>query len=381
MARPATRVMTADDPDDDEVMTDLNEETIDLPAGLSDRDGRQPAQTQPQEEELTFVDDGEQQPEREASLAEPEEPVQQTEPQSREPRRRTRAERNAASKAWQTRIERENRELKSQIAELHERTVAFEPRLSEIDQSQRGAALREIDRGIEVANSRVVNAELRLKDAIASGDGELHVAALRERDAAQRALFQFENDKQRVQAVQPRPQQFQPQPNLQAQFQAPLPSNVQARVNEFQAENPWYNPDGRDIDSRIILDIDREVAAEGFLPNTDDYWDEIRDRAARYMPHRFAAEEPTPQARPQERRPMPAPRQQIAPERRGPAVAGGGQRPSTPNPNHVRMIPGRKEILIEVGALLPDGRTPADKQKLQRYLKQFRDYDLENPAA
>lgn len=385
MARAPARIMSADDPDDDdEVMTDLRDETIDIPAGLSDRDGRPPreAQGQPQEEELTFVDDGEQEqePQREASLAEPEEPVQQTEPQQRAARHRSRSEKNADRRAWQTKIERENRELKAQISELHDRTVAFEPRLSEIDQSQRGAAMREIDRGIEVANSRVANAEVRLREAIESGNGELHVAALRERDQAQRALFQLEGDKQRVQtAPQPR-QQFQ-QPTQQFQAPAPLPGAVQARVNDFQNENPWYNPaDQNNLDSQIILRIDAQVASEGFLPNTDDYWDEVRDRAARYLPHRFAVDEPTPRQMPQERRQMPAPRQQVAQERRGPMVAAGGQRPSAPNPNAVRMTPERKQMLIEVGALMSDGRTPADKNMLQRYLKQYRSYDAENAA-
>lgn len=77
---------------------------------------------------------------------------------------------------------------------------------------------------------------------------------------------------------------------------------------------------------------------------------------------------------------MPAPRQQVAQERRGPMVAAGGQRPSTPNPNAVRMTPERKQMLIEVGALMSDGRTPADKNMLQRYLKQYRSYDAENAA-
>lgn len=50
--------------------------------------------------------------------------------------------------------------------------------------------------------------------------------------------------------------------------------------------NSWYDPKGNDMDSRITREIDNAIMAEGFNPSSPDYWDELSDRIARYLPHR-----------------------------------------------------------------------------------------------
>jgi hypothetical protein len=60
------------------------------------------------------------------------------------------------------------------------------------------------------------------------------------------------------------------------------------RAKSWAAENNWFKPDGKDADSAVVKALDESLMAEGFNPATQEYWDELTDRASRYLPHRFA---------------------------------------------------------------------------------------------
>jgi hypothetical protein len=50
--------------------------------------------------------------------------------------------------------------------------------------------------------------------------------------------------------------------------------------------NKWYDPNGGDADSRRALEIDRELAREGWVPTTPQYWEELESRVKKNLPHR-----------------------------------------------------------------------------------------------
>jgi hypothetical protein len=50
--------------------------------------------------------------------------------------------------------------------------------------------------------------------------------------------------------------------------------------------NGWYKPDGKDIDSRIAKQVDETLTAEGWDPTTKDYWEELDDRVAKFIPQK-----------------------------------------------------------------------------------------------
>jgi hypothetical protein len=167
---------------------------------------------------------------------------------------------------------------------------------------------------------------------------------------------------------------------------------VRARVEEFQDKYPWY--DTRNVDNsgrptdwktRAVLDIDYEVAQDGFTPNTDDYWAEVEDR----MRERLPASAFSDAGRRQESRgrdDAPPRRQAEAeppPQRRGPAMPSAGDRSNNPNaggPRRVHLTPGRKEALMQAGVLASDGRTVNNPERFQRYLKQYDAFDRENAS-
>jgi hypothetical protein len=51
----------------------------------------------------------------------------------------------------------------------------------------------------------------------------------------------------------------------------------------------WYDPNGRDMDSRVAKQVDEALVAEGWDPNGKDYWDELDNRLQKYLPHRYNA--------------------------------------------------------------------------------------------
>jgi hypothetical protein len=51
--------------------------------------------------------------------------------------------------------------------------------------------------------------------------------------------------------------------------------------------NDWYDPNGRDPDSKIALTLDQALTEEGWDPKTSEYWDELDNRLQRYLPHRY----------------------------------------------------------------------------------------------
>jgi cytochrome c556 len=79
-------------------------------------------------------------------------------------------------------------------------------------------------------------------------------------------------------------QRIQQAPMLQQQQIDPRLKNYAER---WISENKWYDPNGRDEDSRTTKRIDDDLAREGWNANTPEYWDELTKRASKTLPHRF----------------------------------------------------------------------------------------------
>jgi hypothetical protein len=310
--------------------------------------------------------------------------------------------RNRAIERDRTTISR----LEVENAELRRRLDNTDARLTEFDGARHQETLDRFDRDIAAASQQYKDATQRFTiaaRAIGQGEDGAEEAmrlALEDRDNAvmrrsqltvQRNMLATGNPageanlsgdgRQQVQQRQdPRQQQVQQAP--------PMRPEVQSRVNVFMRDNPWWDPNGGDLDSQIMLLLDRQVSAEGFLPNTDDYWDELRDRAAERLPHRFQDDgqgrqqqhDPRMNGNVQQLRPQQQAQQQ-PPMRRGPAT-GGAAEGGAPRGNgtQVLLTAGRKEELVNMGVLARDGRTIMDKPKYQRLLRSYDTYDREHPG-
>lgn len=246
-----------------------------------------------------------------------------------------------AQRREQKRIQRAKRKAyaardKAMIAQLEQQNAALMQRMAAIEGRtlQRDAA--EVDSRISDAAEQYRYAERVMQDAIARGDGETVTKALRARDEAAMRVNELRSVRSRI-ADAPPPDRMPSGPD----------PRVVANARAWFEDNDWVDPNGTDVDSAIVLTIDRKLAEEGFDPTSDDYWDELSDRVRRKFPDRYNAG-----------------------GRRSPPV-GSGKSAAPTSKTQVRVTPERKAAMIEAGFW-------DDPEKRKRMLKKYADYDRNN---
>ncbi len=135
----------------------------------------------------------------------------------------------------------------------------------------------------------------------------------------------------------------------------PLDTRVAQNAKAWTDANTWYDPRGKDQDSRVVLSIDQALAEEGWDPTTSDYWKELSIRTKKYLPHREK-------------------RDNIQRNVRN-VVAGSGRETSLQKPGgSFKLSSERVKALKEMGVW----DDPIQRNKM---IKQYRDYDKSNEGA
>lgn len=236
------------------------------------------------EEELIVVEtppEDEKQPEAKAEAAPPEDKAEEAEDdeddaedgderlaesqddsdEDMSPNRKRRLKRREIRKRAKENADRELRFLREQNNELMRRVSAVEGHaLSSNAQS--------IDQRMQEAIRDAQQAEQIMARAVEAGNGEDVATALRLRDEANARANQLYQAKQQVEQV--RKQASVPQPD-------PI---VRSLAQEWLSANPWYDPNGRDEDSRVTKAIDDGLVAQGYDPKTTEYWHELTRRVS-----------------------------------------------------------------------------------------------------
>jgi len=319
-------------------------------------------------------------------------------PEEQRTQRRNRAEERRRRKEGRERTFAENATLRAELANLRKEMEGIAPRLSQIDRNRIEDQVAATDRQMQEAATRAAQARRHMAEAITSADADAHTVALEAWENARSEGQRLAEQKAKLSAaISDAPRDngreaggYVEQPRREAQPErrtAPLPAAVMDFVEDFREKHPWLktNANGQpaDFDSNIMLQIDNAVASEGFDPQTQDYWDEIDERARQYLPHRFnngarGRAAPARSAQPTQ------PAQQERPPviRRGPMTPGSSERAPQPGSDRkVYLSPERKDALIAAGALGPDGRTVENKDMYTRYMRGFQKYDRENGNA
>ena len=148
-------------------------------------------------------------------------------------------------------------------------------RLSVLERKSYGSDLARLDKAIEDQDSRILFAKKKMAEATATGNGELSTSAQEMWFDARRQAEALQNLKKRAVA-----------PQNQRTIQAPDPQ-LQRHASKWMAENTWYDPNGKDPDSRRALNEDAILAEEGYDPKTAEYWEELDKRLQRVVPHRY----------------------------------------------------------------------------------------------
>lgn len=242
----------------------------------------------------------------------------------------------------QRREEARNRD-KIELEFLRKRNDDLERRVSVQEQRTHSLDLSAFDGAISQAAKEAEMADRVIAKAVAAGNGDDVTQAMRYRDQAIARIQQLNYQKMQVAAQKPQPQQIDDMTMHYAQ--------------EFIKENPWYDAQGRDEDSAIVIAIDQSLAKDGFNPQSEEYWEELRRRAAKRLPERFGEE-----GRRREPRREP---------RGGPAVGSGREYAPTSTRREIYISPERKQALIEAGVW-------DDPVLRNKYVQRYAEYDRQN---
>jgi len=264
-------------------------------------------------------------------------------------RERRRIEKQERKQRREEAIKRDKLELdflRKRNDDLERRVTAQEQRTHNLDLSAFDAALAKAAQEADMA-------ERVIAKAVAAGNGDDVTQAMRYRDQALARIQQLNFQKQQVAQQRPQPQQIDDMTLRYAQ--------------EFISENPWYDAQGRDEDSAIVIAIDQALAKDGYDPRSSEYWDELRKRAARRLPDKFNKEEKTPARRAEDKS------ESKREPRGGPAVGSGREHAPTSTRKEIYISPERKQALIDAGVW-------DDPVLRSRYVKRYAEYDRNNKA-
>lgn len=226
--------------------------------------------------------------------------------------------------------------LKTQNQQLAERLAHLEKRTS-------GAELARVDKAIDDTEVQIEYAKMKMREAVANQDGDAVVKAQELMYEAQRKVESLKNIKEQATRQMSQP----PKPTMNM----PDPA-VTHNAKLWMERNSWYDPQAKDMDSEIAQRLDKKLTEEGYDPSTPEYWEELDDRVAKYLPHRA---EVAPQ--------RPAPRPKMTSSGRESAASSGT--------NAFRLSPDRVAAIKEMGAW--------DNPELRaKMIKSYAKYDREN---
>lgn len=268
----------------------------------------------------------------------------------RRKRREEKADRAARRKQA---IERDKTELNF----LRQRNEALEKRMFNVEKTTVANTISGIDARIADTIAEVKAAERIMSQAIEAGNGDDAAKAMRIRDAAMQKVQQLQVHKH---------QQTQAAENLQQQVQnqAPGPDpEIASFAQEWVSKNSWYDPNGKDEASKIVLAIDQSLVESGYNPKTEAYWRELDKRVAKRLPDMKGGGNYD-DSQDDDRRG----------QRRGPPIGSSRDQAPQSSRREVYISPERKQAMIDAGVW-------EDAVLRQRYLKQYAKWDRENNSS
>jgi hypothetical protein len=163
------------------------------------------------------------------------------------------------------------KEIKLQMLERQNQDLIS--RLSVVERKTHSADLARIDKAIEDSELRINYAKMKLSEAAEARDGNAMAKAQELWMEARQQAESLRNLKKS--ATQPRQESSIPDPRLQR------------NAANWMERNSWFNPDGKDLDSKVAKQVDEQLTSEGWDPNSPDYWDELDNRLQKYVSHRY----------------------------------------------------------------------------------------------
>lgn len=192
----------------------------------------------------------------------------------------------------QRRQERRERKMRArEKREQMERTVEglirtnqdLQRQVQSLTKHQTGAQISQIDSAIQEAVALADRFKNIIADATSKQDGKTVAEATALMISARERAKQLTAYKERATTA------------ISRQQQHVAPGVVQHGAAFIDRHKAWFRgPQSTDADSRIVGMLDDQLAAEGWNPETAEYWSELEKRGAKYLPHRFPTKKDLP---------------------------------------------------------------------------------------
>ena len=193
--------------------------------------------------------------------------------------------RRARRRAKKEYIKRTNEEKDHRLAMLSRQNQELMERLSAVERKTHSADLARLDSAIANEEARLEFFKRRMREATDKSDGNAFMQAQEGWYEARRKVEAMQGIKQRA---------------SQTVTQEPGAANPKLikLANDWMERNSWYDPNGGDEDSQIAKLVDSRLAAEGWDPSSEDYWDEFDRRLRGRLPNRYTQDQDEPKRRP-----------------------------------------------------------------------------------
>lgn len=145
-------------------------------------------------------------------------------------------------------------------------------RLDVIERRNSGSELAQIDNAKKEASQAYNYFKDQIRVATEAKDGAAVADATEKMIISRQRFDQLDNLEKAIKQRKP--------------SQAPLDPRLKENAESWMSANTWYDPQGQDMDSRMVLTIDNALAQEGWDPTTPQYWQELDSRVKKYLPHR-----------------------------------------------------------------------------------------------
>jgi hypothetical protein len=266
------------------------------------------------------------------------------------------SERNASRRRAKERTDREMSFLRGRNETLERRFSELE---ANVDARVTGSEISGIDQNISKAKSDLQLANQVIAQAVEKNDGQNLAEAMDHRDVIRDNLRDLEGAKDYLtdegnRRIERPPMELDPRHVAHAQ--------------SFMIDNDWWDPRGQDDDSKSVLHIDGALVQEGYDPTSKDYWDELRERVQKELPHHFDAGDEEDDDDDDKGSGNGKGKRQTR-RNKGPTFRTGG-RERTLKDNEVYISPERKDAMIEAGIW-------DDPEARNSMLKRYAQYDAE----
>lgn len=185
-----------------------------------------------------------------------------------------RAARRARRRAKKELAKRTSQEKDQRLALLQRQNEELMERLSAVERKTHSSDLARLDKAIEDEQMRFEYAKTKIKQATEANDGESMIRAQEAMYESRQKLEAMKNIKQKV-------------AESSVQQKSNIDPRIQKYANKWLTDNPWYDNQGKDLDSAIAKMIDERLIQDGWDPATPEYWDELDERLQNRLPHRY----------------------------------------------------------------------------------------------